>query len=224
MPATRPTYTATFERDESGTWVVAIEDKPNVHAYGDTLAEARRNVRDAITTLFGPFGAAGDCFDLVEDIRLPDAVLELVSLGRLQRKRASQQLAEARAAEAATTRLTREAAAVTRHAGRLLVEHGVLVESQADDVGLMDDLVGLPEAVVLTVERAHLERQTASRQRRAALLSREEATVTSNEAVSTNRGAARLLVEECGLTIAESAGLLGLSPERTQRLLAELDR
>ncbi len=220
MPATRPTYTATFERDESGTWVVAIEDKPNVHAYGNTLAEARRNVRDAITTLFGPFGAAGDGFDLMEDIRLPDAVLELVSLGRLQRKRASQQLAEARAAEESATRLTCEAAAVTRHAGRLLVEHGVLVESQADDVGLMDD-VRLPEPVMLTVERAHLERQTASRQRRAALLSREGATVTSSEAVSTNREAARLLVEECGLTIAESAGLLGLSPERTQRLLAE---
>jgi len=223
LPATRPTYTATFERDASGTWVVAIEDTPNVRAYGDTLAEARRNVRDAITALFGPFGATGEGFDLVEDIRLPDAVLELVSLGRLQRKRASQQLAEARAAEASATRLTSEAAAVTRHAGRLLVEHGVLVESQADDVGLMDD-VRLPEAVVLTVERAHLERQAASRQRRAALLSREEATVTSSEAVSTNRGAARLLVGECGLTIAESAGLLGLSPERTQRLLAELDR
>ncbi|MDQ6797425.1 MAG: hypothetical protein M3011_05265 [Actinomycetota bacterium] len=192
--------------------------KPNVHGYGDTLAEARRNIRDAITTLFGPFGAAGDAFDLVEDIRLPDGVLEVVSLGRLQRKRAGRQLAEARAAEESATSLSREAAAVTRQAGRMLVEHGILVEARADDFGLTDD-VRLPEAVMVAIERAHQERQTANRQRRAALLAREEATARSGEALSTNREAARLLVEECGLTAAESAGLLGLSPERTQRLL-----
>lgn len=219
VPIIRPSYTATFERAESGTWIVAVDEEPNVHGYGDTLAVARKNIRDALTTLFGPFGAEGDEFDLVEHVRLPDTVVGLISLGRTQRERAGQLLAEARAAEEAVTNLTREAVAVTRHAGRLLVEHGVLVESQADDFEVVAD-IRLPEAVLLAMERAHLERQTASRRRQVALLARDAATIASSEAVATNREAARLLVDACGLSVTESAERLGLSPERTQRLLA----
>jgi len=220
VAAGRSTYTATFERADGGTWVVEVAEEPNVHGYGATLAEARRNTRDAITTLFGPFGTDGDSFELVDDIRLPDAVLDVVNLGRRQREQAGELLAAARAAEEAVVDLTRDAVAVLREAGRLLVEHGFLVETQADDFELSDD-VRVPEAVMLTVERAHVERQTAIRQREIAFAARATATEASRQAVATSREAAALLVEDCGLTVAEAAGLLRLTPERTQRLLTE---
>lgn len=220
MAATRPTYTATFKRADNGAWVAELAEQPNVHAYGTTLAEARRNIRDAVNTLFGPFGADRDGFELVEDVRLPDAVLNLVNQGRLEHQRAGQQLAEARVAEEGVAALTREALAVTREAARMLVEHGVFVEAQADDVGLVTD-IRMPEAVMVMIERAHQQRQTANYHHQAALVARESATMTSSQAVATLREAVRLLVGECGLAVAEAAGLLSLSPERAQRLLAE---
>lgn len=218
MPATRPTYTATFERAENGTWVVALAEEPNVHGYGDTLVEARRNIRGAITTLFGPFEAEQDGFELVEDVRLPEAALAEVRQARLQRERAHRHRAGARTAGEAAAATTRQAMAVTIQAARLLVEHGALMEAQAESLGLVED-VRVPEAVLLRVQRAHLEREAARRQRETAQAAHEAATVISDEAVATNREAARLLTDQCGLTVAEAAGLLGLSPQRVQRLL-----
>ena len=218
MPATRPTYTATFERAANGTWVVALVEEPNVHAYGETLVEARRNIRDAITTLFGPFGEVADGFELVEEVRLPEAVQAMVRNARRQARRAHQQREEARTAEEAVVATTRQAMAVTRQAAQLLAEHASLMNAQADDSGLVED-VRLPEAVLLVVERAHLERETAGRQRETARATQEAAAVTSGEALASNRDAARLLVEQYGLTIEEAAALLGLSPQRAQRLL-----
>jgi len=200
--------------------VAELAEQPNVHAYGTTLAVARRNIRDAVNTLFGPFTAGRDGFELVEDVRLPDAVLNLANRGRLEHQRAGQQLAEARAAEEAAAALTREALAVTREAARMLVKHGVFVEAQADDVGLVTD-IRMPEAVMVIIERAHQQRQTANYHHQAALVARESATMTSSQAVATLREAVRLLVGECGLAVVEAAGLLSLSAERAQRLLAE---
>ncbi|MFN2506727.1 MAG: type II toxin-antitoxin system HicB family antitoxin [Acidimicrobiales bacterium] len=218
MPATRPTYTATFERAENGTWMVALVEEPNVHGYGDTLVEARRNIRDAIATLFGPFEPEADGFELVEEVRLPEAVLAVVRRARLQRTQAHQQRAEARAAEEAVAATTRQATAVTRQAALLLVEHGDLVKAEADNAELAQD-IRLPDALLLTVERAHLERTAARRHRESARAAQEAAAVSASEAVATNREAARLLIEHCGLTTAEAADLLGLSTQRTQRPL-----
>ncbi|MCA1694395.1 MAG: type II toxin-antitoxin system HicB family antitoxin, partial [Actinobacteria bacterium] len=91
MPATGPRYTATFEWAEDGLWVVSLAEEPNVVGYGDTLANARRNIRDAITAVLGPFGSEGAVFELVEDVRLPTELLDMVSLARRQRQRASRQ-------------------------------------------------------------------------------------------------------------------------------------
>ncbi len=218
MPATRPTYTATFERADNGTWVAALVEEPGVHGFGDTLVEARSNIREAITTLFGPFDAEADGFELVEDVRLPEAVLAMVRRARRQRERAVEQQAEARAAEEDVEATTRQAMAVTRQAARLLVEHGGIMNAEADNLELAED-IRLPEAVLHTVEHAHLERQTARDQRERARAAREAAAVISSEAVATNREAARLLIEQCGLAKAEAASLLGLSHQRLQRLL-----
>ena len=218
MPETRPTYTATFERAENGAWMVALVEEPNVHGYGDTLVEARMNIRDAIATLFGPFEAGADGFELLEDVRLPEAVLATVRRAHGQRQQAHQQRAEARAAEESATATTRQALEATSRAARLLVEHGLLVKAQADNSELVAD-VRLPDAVLHAVQRAHLDRQAARRQREATLAAQEAADAISGEAVATNREAARLLTEQCGLTTVEAAGLLGLSPKRVQRLL-----
>lgn len=219
MPASRPTYTATFERAENGTWVVQVVEEPNVHGYGDTLPEARRNIRDAITTLFGPFAPGGDGFELVEDVRLPEAVLATVRQAVLQRQQAHQRWAAARAAEEAAEETARQAQNVTSQAARLLMEHGEFLKAEADDLVLVGD-VRLPEVVLLTVQRAHVERETARQKQAEASAALGGATTISREAVVINREAARLLTTQCGLTVAEAAGLLGLSTRRTQQLVA----
>lgn len=220
MPATGPRYTATFECAEDGRWVVSLAEEPNVLGYGDTLAEARGNIRDAITTILGPFGSEGAVFELVENVRLPTVILDMVSLARQQRQRAGQQLAEARAAEEALVAVVDDVCSVTHEAARLVVEHGLLVEAHADDVEREFD-TRLPDEVTLMLERAHRERQAADRQRQAALLERGAARESASQAAATNRKAARMLIEQCGVTTADASRVLGLSRERTRRLLAE---
>jgi predicted RNase H-like HicB family nuclease len=218
LPATRPIFTATFERAENGTWAVALVEEPNVHGYGDTLAEARRNIRDAIVTLFGPFESNEDGFHVVEDVRLPETVLAMVERARAERKRANQRREDARAAEEAVATATSDALAATRQAAGLLAEHGELVKAESESGGLVAD-IRLPELVLQAVERAHMARQAARRQGATARAAHEAANAISTEAIVTNREAARLLTQQCGLSRTEAAGLLGLSPERVQRLL-----
>ena len=218
LAATRPTFTASFERAGSGTWVVTLVEEPNVHGYGDTLVEARRNIRDAITTLFGPFRGDGDDFELVEDVLLPEAVRAMVARAHAERRSANQQRDGARAAEEAVAATTEEAAIATRQAAALLVEHGELMEAVADASGLVDD-VRLPDLLVQAVERAHLARETARRRGEAARSARAAANAAASEAIVTNREAARLLTRQCGLSRTEAAGLLGLAPERVKQLL-----
>lgn len=211
---------ATFERAENGTWVVALVEEPNVHGYGDTLLEARRNIRDAIVTLFGPFGADADGFELAEDIRLPVEVRAMIDRARVERKRVSQRREHASAAEDAAGRATSEALVATRQAAGLLLEHAELVRAEADRASLMAD-VRPPELVLRAVDRAQVARQAACGQGEAAKAAEEAAKVTMREAIVTNREAARMLTQKCGLSGNEAAGLLGLSPERVRRLLTD---
>lgn len=113
-------YTATFERDEEGFWLVELVEEPRVHTYGRTLAKARDHIRDA-TALW--FEAAPDAFTLVEDVRLPKPVRATVERARKER-------AKAQAVQEA-------AAGATREAARALVEQGRLsVRDAADVLGL----------------------------------------------------------------------------------------
>jgi predicted RNase H-like HicB family nuclease len=217
-PAAGPTFTATFEQAGSGTWTVGLVEEPNVHGYGGSLVEARRNIRDAIATLFGPFPSDPDGFELVEDLRLPEAVLAMVARGKVERKRANQLREQARAAEEAGAAALEDALLATRQAARLVGEHGELMMAMAEVSGLVDD-VRLPDLVLQAVERAHLARQAARHAGDTAREAQKAASATSREAIVTNREAARLLTERCGLSRAEAAGLLDVSPERVRRLL-----
>ncbi|MGI8808844.1 MAG: type II toxin-antitoxin system HicB family antitoxin [Acidimicrobiales bacterium] len=218
MPATRPTFTATFERAANRHWVVALVEEPNVHGYGDTLVEARSNIRIAITTLFGPFEAEEDGFELVEDVRLPEAILAMVTRAHVERALAKQRREESRAAEEAVAVAIDEALTATRQAAALVAEHGELMGAVADASRLADD-VRLPELVLQAVERAHRAREAARGQAAAAQAAQEAANGATSEAIVTNREAARMLTMQCGLSRVEAAGLLGLSSERVQRLL-----
>jgi len=216
LAATRPTYSATFERAENGSWVAVLLEEPNVHSYGDTLLQARRNIREAITTLFGPF--EGDGFELAEDVRLPEAVLARVQRARRQRGLAQEKRTEARVAEEAVAATTRQAIASTNLALGLLEDHVGFMKAHANDPGLVEDVL-LPEGVLLTLERANLERRTARRQRKTARAAAAAAAAVSGEAVVVNREAVRVLMEDCGLTTAEAAAFLDLSPQRAEQLL-----
>ena len=120
MATVTNSYTAAFERDEEGFWLVELIDEPRVHTCGRTLAKARDHIRDA-TALW--FEVSPDAFILVEDIRLPKPVKATVDRARTQR-------AKAQAVQEA-------AADATRKAARALVEEGQLsVRDAADVLGL----------------------------------------------------------------------------------------
>ncbi len=120
MATVTTNYTAAFERDEEGFWLVELIEEPRVHTYGRTLAKARDHIRDA-TALW--FEVAPDAFVLVEDIRLPKQVKASVDRARKER-------AKAQAVQDA-------AAGATRQAARALVEEGRLsVRDAADVLGL----------------------------------------------------------------------------------------
>lgn len=120
MAAVTNNYTATFERDDEGFWLVELVEEPRIHTYGRTLAKARDHIRDA-TALW--FDVAPETFTLVEDIRLPKPVKASVDRARKERAKAQ---------------ATQESAAgATKNAARLLVEEGRLsVRDAADVLGL----------------------------------------------------------------------------------------
>lgn len=113
-------YTATFERDEDGFWLVELVEEPRVHTYGRTLAKAREHIRDAAALWFE---IAPDAFALSEDVRLPKPIKASVERARKERAKAQA--------------VQEEAAGATREAARALVEQGQLsVRDAADLLGL----------------------------------------------------------------------------------------
>jgi len=113
-------YTAVFERDDEGYWLVELAEEPRVHTYGRTLAKARVHIRDATALWFEVDPAA---VVLVEDVRLPHPVRASVDRARGERARAQE--------------LQQAAAGATREAARALVGEGHLsVRDAADVLGL----------------------------------------------------------------------------------------
>ena len=76
-------FTAVFERDDDGYWLVELREEPRVHTYGRTLAKAREHIFDA-TALW--FEVAPEDLNLVEDVRLPAPVK--ATLARPAKRRA----------------------------------------------------------------------------------------------------------------------------------------
>lgn len=120
MATVTNSYTATFERDDEGFWLVELVEEPRIHTYGRTLAKARDHIRDA-TALW--FEVAPEAFTLIEDIRLPKPVKATVDRARKERAKAQA--------------IQESAAGATKKAARALVEEGRLsVRDAADVLGL----------------------------------------------------------------------------------------
>ena len=83
MPGIR--YTAVFERDDKGMWLVDLAEEPRVHSYGRTLAAARDGIHQVAATWFHLEPAV---LELVEDIRLPEGIKARVENARRLREHA----------------------------------------------------------------------------------------------------------------------------------------
>ena len=98
-------YTARYEFDGQH-WLVEIEEIPQVHTFGRTLAKADANIRDALSLWLDASNA--DSLEIVPNIQLDPVAIDAVS-------RASQARSELNTLQAQSNQLTVDAA-------RLLVE------------------------------------------------------------------------------------------------------
>jgi hypothetical protein len=91
------TYRITIEMDTNGWWFVNALDVPGAHSHGQTLAAARRNIREAIVLMGDLPAGAEDTFELAEWIQFPaavSAVLEAVGHARAEHEAATVRLRE----------------------------------------------------------------------------------------------------------------------------------
>lgn len=120
---TRHKFTVTYEPDEGG-WHAQIHDVSGCHTWGRSLAAARKNIREALSTCEDVFGQMTDRIateaELVDDIRLPKRVAGAVKACRKARERL----------EAEENRV-RDA---TREAVKILVEDARLSVRDAGDL------------------------------------------------------------------------------------------
>ncbi|TMK26105.1 MAG: type II toxin-antitoxin system HicB family antitoxin [Actinobacteria bacterium] len=93
-------YRVVFERDESGAWIARVPSVRGCHTHGRTLDQARRRIREAL----GLWVDDADRAELVEDIRLPTSIKEVISRSRESRREAENRRAKA---QEATSRAAR---------------------------------------------------------------------------------------------------------------------
>lgn len=71
------TYTAVYERDDNGNWLVEIAEEPRIRSWGRTLAAAQKHIRDAVALWYE---VEPDSFALTDDVRLPPPVAERLAV------------------------------------------------------------------------------------------------------------------------------------------------
>lgn len=117
------TFTVVLEPDGSG-WHAHIPSVQGCRTWGRSLTEARRNVREALSTcedVFPDAEAVAKRAVFVEDVRLPGATRKKLSAYTVAREEADVKAERARvAAERAAVSLIREAGVSLRDAGELL--------------------------------------------------------------------------------------------------------
>jgi DNA-binding NarL/FixJ family response regulator/predicted RNase H-like HicB family nuclease len=117
LEAGRGRYTCVYERDESGAWIVHVEEVPGCHTWGETLRQARGNLRDALSLWVDDAETA----ELDERINLPDGIAAAVKQSKAARARLGHDQQEAsRHTEEAARALVNELGIGLRDAGDLL--------------------------------------------------------------------------------------------------------
>jgi predicted RNase H-like HicB family nuclease len=110
-------YTAVYKRDESGAWTVHVSEVPGCHTWGETLRQARSNVRDALSLWVDD----ADTAELVDSVELPGAIAAMVERSKAARARLRHEQQEAsRSTEEAAHVLVDELGMGLRDAGDLL--------------------------------------------------------------------------------------------------------
>ena len=110
-------YTARYTF-ESGDWIVEIDQIPQVHSFGRTLARARENIRDALALWVQATDPTALRID-EEFAGLPKALIDAVTAANEARARA--------------TELAEEAQGLTAEAAKKLVaDHGMSVRDAAE--------------------------------------------------------------------------------------------
>jgi predicted RNase H-like HicB family nuclease len=88
-------YRIVLERDESGAWIASVPSVPGCHAFGRSLVEAKRRVREALGLWIEDIGVV----ELVDDVRISKEARAAVRESLAKRER----LAEARDAAVSAT-------------------------------------------------------------------------------------------------------------------------
>jgi predicted RNase H-like HicB family nuclease len=110
-------YTAVYERDETGAWIVNVPEVPGCHSYGLSLRQARRRIREALSL----FVDDSDTAEIRDEIRLPARTRSAVERAKRARERAEHEREAAqRETERSVRELVKQFGLSTRDAGELL--------------------------------------------------------------------------------------------------------
>jgi predicted RNase H-like HicB family nuclease len=216
------TYTAVFELAEPASWEVGLLEDRRLRGFGSSLDEARANLREVMGFLFG--GGEGSpergvaAFELIDDVRLPPSVSQVVEQARVEREMVRQLRTEAGTARKVVAGAIAEAARSTRRAARLVAEYAEWLGAQAK-VASPPQEIRFPPAVVDAMEAANTAVATVNGAQARCRSTQETAKAAEREALATNRRAAWLLVEHCRLTVPEGGRLLGLPTDRVEWLV-----
>jgi predicted RNase H-like HicB family nuclease len=109
-------YTAVYEREDDGRWVVRIPRVKGCHSYGRTIDQARERIREALSLYVKNAKSA----TIVDDIRLPASVQKQVVDAQTFRDDAAKAESAMVNAQLKAVRLLRKFKLGHRDAGRLL--------------------------------------------------------------------------------------------------------
>ena len=119
--AARKNYTARFERDEDGWWVVTVPELPGCHTQARSIAQGERRIREALAAVLDDDKAAAAA-TFTQDIRAPRELARVAAA-----------LVKARAKQAAADR---ETLRLTDAAVALIDESGLSVRDAARVLGV----------------------------------------------------------------------------------------
>lgn len=110
-------YTAVYERDPDGRWVVEVAEVAGCHSYGRTIRQARERVREALSLFIDDTRGA----EVVDEIRLPKRVQHDIDATRELREQLEKtRVRLARVEQRAVRRLRGELHLGHRDAGAIL--------------------------------------------------------------------------------------------------------
>jgi predicted RNase H-like HicB family nuclease len=124
------TYHVDYERDESAHWIANVRNVAGVHTYGRTIEEARRRVREALSTAVDDAATAA----ISEHINLPRSIEQILERAkRLRREAEAHQLTASKATRQAAKVLISKVGLSVRDAGALLGLSGQRIQKLAAD-------------------------------------------------------------------------------------------